>query len=82
MSRAVRETVELLKNAGHEVSENTLLDKSFALILLQVEEWTPPCLKAICNVWLDFGLADQGYFFTKTMADEHVDQSMRFMSIR
>jgi len=65
MSRAVQETVDLLKKAGHEV-----------------EEWTPPCLEAICNLWLDFGLADQGYFFTKTMANEHVDQSMRFMSIR
>ena len=50
--------------------------------LIKVEEWTPPCLEAICNVWLDFGLADQGYFFTKTMAGEHVDQSMRFISIR
>ena len=82
MSRAVRETVDLLKEAGHEVSENTSVDKPFALIFLQVEEWTPPCLEAICNVWLDFGLADQGYFFTKTMAGEHIDQSMRFMSIR
>ena len=79
MSRAVRETVDLLKNAGHEVKS---IDNQFALLVLQVEEWTPPCLEAICNVWLDFGLADQGYFFTKTMAGEHIDQSMRFMSIR
>ena len=81
MSRAVRETVELLKKAGHEVSFDSVIFILFKS-LIKVKEWTPPCLEAICNVWLDFGLADQGYFFTKTMAGEHVDQSMRFISIR